>query len=186
MSKLNLVRYAREFWVTLAEFSSTRDTANYSDTASVKAAVRTFVVKSAADKYIAFRGEKQIKNILAENVNNPLFDSQDFTGTRTALIHWSMLPQLEERFKADKKQAKDYDEFVEKATEYIESTKSTTAAPAEDSTEALGNYTQTLLSLRKQVSEIERELEVYNKNRTKLLEAISILEGLEIGSNPKL
>ncbi|WNO29897.1 hypothetical protein [Bacillus phage SDFMU_Pbc] len=184
MSKLNLVRYAREFWVTLAEFSSTRDTANYSDAASVKAAVRTFVVKLAADKYIAFRGEKQIKNILAENVNNPLFDPQDFTGTRTALIHWSMLPQLEERFKVDKQQAKDYDEFVKQATEHIESTKTPTAA--ERAPEMVGSHTQALLSLKKQVSDIEKEMEVYNKNRMKLLEAISILEGLEPGTTQKL
>lgn len=58
---MNLVRYAGDYWITLADYTKTRDTEGYSDHASVKAAIRTYVVKQSQDRYIAFRGENQIK-----------------------------------------------------------------------------------------------------------------------------
>lgn len=181
---MSLVKYAGDYWVTLADFTKTRDSTGYSDLSSVKSAIRTFVVKSNPDKYIAFRGEKQLKNIINENRSNDLFDSEDFKGTRTALIHWTMLEQLEERFKPNKESRVAYNKFLNAATKHIEadSAKAIEAADSADSVETNGLSSNSAMvrQIRLELSRIDKEIEVRQNNREKLLQALNAIESLEL------
>jgi hypothetical protein len=181
MKKLNLVRYAGDFWVTLADYTQTRDTNGYSDHASVKSAIRTFVVKQAADKYIAFRGEQQLKNIIQENKNNPMFNPDDFQGTRTALIHWSMLDSINERFAVDKTKENEFNQFMEEAEELIEQDGSKTS-PEKDTTDVglITGRSSVLRQLRSELNKIDKQMETLAKNKEKILQAINAMESLEI------
>lgn len=181
--KLSLVKYAGEYWFTLADYTLTRDTTGYSDSASVKSAVRTFVVKSNPDKYIAFRGEVQIKNIVQENKNNPFFQEEDFQGTRTALIHWDMLQTLNERFNINKEYKQTLPKFMEEALEYINSevknkeVTDTTEAVADTVVEARSVM---LRQLRAELNRLDKEIEVKQRNKEKVMQAINAIESLEI------
>lgn len=175
--KLNLVKYAGEYWVTLAEFTNTRDVEGYNNHASVKSAIRTFVVRQSPDKYIAFRGEAQLKNIIQENRNNELFNPDDFGGTRTALIHWSMLDSLSERFKVDKKQSNEFNKFMEEAEELMEQD---TPTDTEEDSNLVTGRSSILRQLRNEISNIDKQVEVFMRNREKLLQAINALETVEI------
>ncbi|QIW88753.1 hypothetical protein P59_156 [Bacillus phage P59] len=181
MKKLNLVRYAGDFWVTLADYTQTRDTDGYSDHASVKSAIRTFVVKQAADKYIAFRGEQQLKNIIQENKNNPMFNPDDFQGTRTALIHWSMIDSLNERFAIDENNKIEFSHFMEEAEEMIEADNSKTS-PQKDTTDSglITGRSSVLRQLRSELNRIDKQMETISKNKEKILQAINAMESLEI------
>lgn len=179
MSKtLNLVKYAGDFWVTLAEWTQTRDTDGYSDHASVKSAVRTYVVKQNADKYIAFRGEAQLKNIIQSNKNNDMFDPEDFQGTRTALIHWDMLVLLDERFKIDKKKKAMYSQFIEDAEEVVNA--AVVAEPTEGTDSLLDSRELMKKHLRQELTRLDKEIEVRKNNKEKILQAINALESLEV------
>lgn len=181
---LSLVKYAGDYWVTLADFSSTRDIGGYSDQSSVKSAIRTFVVKNSPDKYIAFRGEKQLKNIIQENKNNPLFNADDFKGTRTALIHWTMLESLDERFKSSKEQKNAYKKFYDTATKQMEEEMSAAAPETEGEGDAvelgMPSRSSMLRQLRTELNRIDKEVAVKLNNREKILQAISAIEGLEL------
>jgi len=179
LKKLSLVKYAGEFWVTLSDYTITRDTEGYSDSASVKSAVRTFVVKSNPDKYIAFRGELQIKNVIGENKNNPLFNADDFQGTRTALIHWSMVDALNERFKANKEWKKGFDTWMDEAEDYMNAAEAT-AAETPEQTGSVSARSGVVRQLRQELSKIDKEIEIRQKNRDKILAAINAIESLEV------
>ena len=177
VKKLNLVKYAGEYWVTLADFTQTRDTEGYSDHSSVKSAIRTFVVKKDPDKYIAFRGEIQIKNIIQENKDNSLFYPEDFNGhTRTALIHWDMLQELDNRFKLSKSYKAEYPQFLDEAEELIEeeSKKQVT------NTEMVTERSAMLRYLRNEKSKLDREIDIRQKNLDKINAAIIAMESLEL------
>jgi hypothetical protein len=176
IKKLSLVKYAGEYWITLADYTVTRNTEGYSDSASVKSAVRTFVVKQNPDKYIAFRGEVQIKNIVNENKNNPLFQAEDFTGTRTALIHWDMLVSLNERFNIAKDYKTAFPKFMNEAIEYM--SKEDDNKPEE--TEETTSRSIMLRQLRQELSRVDKDIEIKQRNREKLLQAINAIESLEI------
>jgi hypothetical protein len=181
VKKLSLVKYAGEFWITLADYTQTRDTTGYSDSASVKSAIRTFVVKSNPDKYIAFRGEIQLKNIIQENKNNPHFIADDFQGTRTALIHWDMLAALNERFAIAKDYKKVFPQFMNECIEYLNSKADTTEDTT--TTEETDNTTTRsvmLRQLRNEKSRLEKEIEIKQRNLEKVLQAINAIESLEI------
>jgi hypothetical protein len=185
VKKLSLVKYAGEYWFTLADYTLTRDTTGYSDSASVKSAVRTFVVKSNPDKYIAFRGEVQIKNIIQENKNNPFFQAEDFQGTRTALIHWDMLQQLNERFNINKEYKNSLPKFVKEAEEYLsqETKHREVAATAEvvpTNDTAIEARSMMLRQLRTELNRLDKNLEIMQRNREKVMQAISAIESLEI------
>lgn len=180
VKKLSLVKYAGEFWFTLSDFAQTRSTEGYSDTASVKAAVRTFVVKSNPDKYIAFRGELQLKNIIQENKNNPLFVEGDFSGTRTALIHWSMLESLCERFSVSKEYKQLFPQWVNKSVEYIELNEKKEVAATVDTESPVESRSIVLRQLRQEQARIEKQLEILTRNKEKVLSAINAIESLEI------
>jgi hypothetical protein len=124
---ISLVKYAGEHWVTLSDYTATRKLEGYSGMASVKAAVRTFVVKNDPDKYIVFRGEPQIKGIIEENENNPLFHVEKFDvrkgQTRCALIHISMIDALGKQFKIKDEAFGEWEHFVLAANKYINNTK---------------------------------------------------------------
>jgi hypothetical protein len=174
--EISLVKYAGEFWVTLADFTKTRDTEGYSDHASVKSAVRTFVVRQNPDKYIAFRGEKQIKNIIQENKGNPLFNTGDFQGhTRTAIIHWSMVGGLNERFNLSKDYKKTYQTFKEDAENYI-------SLRVEDNGEQgiVEERSSMIKYLREELQKIDKSVEVMQKNREKIMQALNAVESLEL------
>ena len=174
---MNLVKYAGDFWVTLADYTHTRSVEKYSDHASVKSAIRTAVVREGADKYIAFRGEAQIKGIIRENKDNDMFYPEDFQGhTRAALIHWSMLDTLNKRFKVEKGKEQAFARFMEEAEEYME----TLATPTEESTGLFDNRSAMLKSLRQDLSLLDKEIEVKMNNREKILQAINALEGLDL------
>lgn len=179
VKKLSLVKYAGTFWVTLADYSATRDTTGYSGEASVKAAIRTFVVKTNPDKYIAFRGELQLKNIIAENKNNPLFQEEDFQGTRTALIHFSMVDTLSERFKVSEEYKDVFTKWLKDAKDYINTTKEAVAATPE-ATDEMSARSIMLRQMRQELSRIDKQLEVLTHNKEKLLRAINAIESLEI------
>lgn len=181
LKQLNLVKYAGEFWTTLADYTITRDTEGYSDSASVKSAVRTFVVKSNPDKYLAFRGEIQLKNIITENKNNPFFNADDFQGTRTALIHWSMLDALNERFKVAKEWKTDFDTWMDEAEDYIHSA-DTQAADAPEQTDSVSARSSVVRQLRQELNKIDKDMERMKNNREKLLAAINAIESLEVES----
>lgn len=183
VKKLSLVKYAGEYWFTLADYTLTRDTTGYSDSASVKSAVRTFVVKSNPDKYIAFRGEVQIKNIIQENKNNPFFQVEDFQGTRTALIHWDMLNSLNERFNINKEYSTSFPLFIKEAEDYmINEPKHKEVATSETATSdtAIEARSMMLRQLRTELSRLDKEIEIKQRNREKVMQAISAIESLEI------
>lgn len=179
---MNLVKYAGEFWVTLADYTTTRATEGYSGHASVKAAVRTFVVKTDAGKYIAFRGEQQIKAIIAENRGNPMFRPEDFEGhTRTALIHWSMVPLLNDHFKLDPEVADEFNKFMVRAEDIVEA-KQKVAATVEEPAEPdlLEGRSSMTMRLRNEISKVQQRMEADKRNLEKLQHALSALESLEL------
>lgn len=181
---MSLVKYAGEFWVTLADFTKTRDAQGYSDLSSVKSAVRTFVVKSSPDKYIAFRGEKQLKNIIHSNRNNPMFDEGDFRGTRTALIHFDMLTALDERFKVEANQKTNYNKFIATATDYIKQEVDKATELRESPGVATGDYSEANSSLvrhlRAEIARVDKEVEIKLRNRAKMMDALNAIESLEL------
>jgi len=196
MIKMNLVQYAGEFWVTLADYTQTRDIGNYSDRASIKSAIRTYIVRTNPDNYIAFRGEQQIKNIIAENKDNPLFDSESLVGhTRTALIHWSMLDALNERFPVAEEDAKDFNRFMEEAEDYMEDkTEATlTAAGIVDDVESssgvsisrnininpLENRSMLERYFHTEISRIDKQVEALLRNKEKYRLALNAIQGIE-------
>lgn len=174
--RLNLVKYAGEFWVTLADFTETRSTEGYSGSASVKSALRTVVVKSNPDAYIAFRGEVQIKNIIQENKDNPLFYPEDFHGhTRTALIAFDMVELLDSRFKVKDEWKEVYKNFLDEAQRYIDN------QSKEQSSESLITERSSMLRyLRAEKAKIEKDIETLTHNLEKINQAISAIESLEI------
>lgn len=179
--KLSLVRYAGDYWVTLAGVTSVRKVDGYSSLASVKSAIRTYVVKQDSSKYIAFRGETQLKNIVQENITNPLFNAEEFEGTRTALIHFTMLDGINERFKIEKEYENMFMRFMEEAEDYMEQH----VKPEEDEqTEDEGNFITSrstiLRQLRSDLNRLDREMETKARNREKILQAINAMESLEI------
>ncbi|AIW03250.1 hypothetical protein CPT_Mater93 [Bacillus phage Mater] len=177
--KLNLVKYAGEYWVTLAEFTNTRDVEGYNNHASVKSAIRTFVVRQSPDKYIAFRGEAQLKNIIQENRNNELFNPDDFGGTRVALIHLSMLEPLEERFKVAKSQEKEFNLFLEQVEDLVETEANQVKADTEVNDISSGQSI-VIRQLRQELSRLEKEIEIRQNNREKIMAAINAVSSLEI------
>jgi hypothetical protein len=56
VNNINLVKYAGDYWVTLSSLTNTRSTQGYSNSASVKSALRTFSIKKDPSNYVAFRG----------------------------------------------------------------------------------------------------------------------------------
>lgn len=183
VKKLSLVKYAGDYWFTLADFAQTRDTEGYSDTASVKSAVRTFVVKSNPDRYIAFRGELQIKNIIQENKNNPVFQSEDFQGTRTAIIHWSMLESLCQRFQVSKEYKHAFAQFLDDCMEYMstEEEKREAAATLDVTSDSITEARSIMLrQMRQELNRMDKNLEVIQRNREKLMAAINAIESLEM------
>jgi hypothetical protein len=193
-TKMNLVKYAGDFWVTLADYTQTRDTKGYSNEASVKSAVRTFVVRQDSSKYISFRGESPIKNIIQENKNNPLFRIEDFEGhTRTGLIHWSMLGELNERFPVKPQCKKAFSTFSNEAETTIneikghdtqfqvnEANPSYVNLSVTNETKVIESRSLVLRSLRMEYNRLDKEVEVRNKNKEKILQAINSLESLEL------
>jgi len=174
---MNLVKYADEFWITLSDFTQTRDTEGYSNSSSIKSAIRTYVVRQNPDLYISFRGEKQLKNIIQENKSNPLFHEEDFKGhTRTGLISFSMVESLDERFKVSKEHEEEFDKFMQDSIEYVEK-------HSEDEEEVAGDImdgrSSMLKHLRNEMSKLDREIEVRQSNREKIMQAINSLETLE-------
>lgn len=182
LKKLNLVKYAGDFWTTLADYTITRDTEGYSDSASVKSAVRTFVVKSNPDKYLAFRGEIQLKNIINENKNNPFFNADDFQGTRTALIHWTMLDALNDRFNVAKEWKTAFDTFMDEAEDYILHSTDVKADETPEQTDSVSARSSVVRQLRQELSKIDKDMERMKNNREKLLAAINAIESLEVES----
>lgn len=180
--KLSLVKYAGEFWVTLQDYTQTRDTTGYSDHASVKSAIRTFVVKQNPDAYISFRGEVQLKNIVQENRNNPLFQAEDFQGTRTALIHIAMLDKLNERFKLAEEYKQEFPLFMEDCEEYMEKELANNEATVNEEVTADATTSRSVMlrHLRQELSRIEKDIEVKQRNREKILQALNAIESLEI------
>lgn len=184
VKELNLVKYAGEYWVTLADFTETRDVGDYSNEASVKSAVRTFVVRNNPEQYIAFRGEVQIRNIIQENRNNPMFRPEDFQGhTRTALIHWDMLEALNERFEVSKEYKDTFYAFMEKAAEIMtvsdKSAENNISSISSDGA-ILQERSTMLRYLRNELQKMDKEVELLQSNREKILQAINSLESLEL------
>lgn len=177
---LSLVKYAGEYWFTLADYTLTRSTEGYSDSASVKSAVRTFVVKSDATKYIAFRGEAQLKNIVQENKDNPLFQADDFQGTRVAIISWSMMDALNNRFKDNKEYRKEFAKFIDAASEYILQQQVTVSHTPDAEMNITENRSSLLRQLRNELNRLDREIEVRQTNREKILQAVNAIEGLTL------
>jgi hypothetical protein len=179
--ELSLVRYAGDFWVTLAGYTQTRDTKGYSNQASVKSAICTFVVKHSSDKYIAFRGKAQLKTIIQENRQNPLFNAEEFQGTRTALIHYSMLELLDDRFKVAKAWVGAYKEFKQEASEFV-----AVQPPAEEFTMDSGEYdllenrSALTRQLRDQINRIDRRVAVELENKERLQQALNNIESLQL------
>ena len=179
--KISLVRYAGDYWVTLAGVTAVRKVDGYSSLASVKSAIRTYVVKQDSSKYIAFRGETQLKNIVQENITNPMFNPEEFEGTRTALIHWSMLDGINERFKLETEYENDFLRFMEEAEDYMEQN----VKPAEEEQTAddenfISNRSAIIRQLRSDLNRLDREMETKSRNREKILQAINAMESLEI------
>jgi hypothetical protein len=183
--KLSLVKYAGEFWFTLSDFSQTRDTAGYSGEASVKSAIRTQVVKHDPDKYIAFRGELQIKNIVQENKNNPLFNEEDFQGTRQALIHWSMLDQLRVKFSVAKEYELEFPVWLTRCQKYmLEESKKQEVAATVETVNPIGNIIEArsimLRQMRQELNSLYKSRETIDHNIEKLNQAIASIESLKV------
>ena len=177
-TKINLVKYAGEYWITLASCTNVRDTEGYSGLASVKSAIRTFVVKQDSSKYVAFRGEKQLKNIVLENIANPLFNADEFEGTRMGLISFDMLDEINERFTVAKEFVKEVDKFMSTAKDYINKDKSRSDLGTHEETGFSTGRSAILRQLRLELSHIDEQLEAYHENREKVLSAINALETL--------
>ncbi|AHJ87179.1 hypothetical protein BCP8-2_141 [Bacillus phage BCP8-2] len=180
IKKLNLVKYANEYWFTLADYTLTRSTEGYSDSASVKSAVRTFVVKSDATKYISFRGEAQLKNIIQENKDNPMFNPEDFQGTRVGIIAFDMLEPLNNRFKDNKEYRKVLKDFTEEANKHIRQQEESSNKKILESTSVIDNRSTVLHTLRAELNRLDKEIEVRHTNREKILQAINALESLAV------
>lgn len=175
--RLNLVKYANEFWVTLADFTETRSTEGYSNSASVKSALRTVVIKNNPDAYIAFRGELQIRNIIQENKDNPLFYPEDFQGhTRTALISFDMVELLDSRFKIKEEWKETYKKFLDDARKYMEDQ----SKKESSSGELLTDRSSMLHYLRTEKAKIEKDIETLTHNLEKINQAIAAIESIEL------
>lgn len=181
---INLVKYAGEFWVTLADYTATRKTEGYSGSASVKAAVRTYVVKQDPGKYLAFRGEQQLKGIMAENRENPLFHPEDFEGhTRTAIIHVSMLDILGQHFALNESYRDEWEKFILTANKFVAEYKEkkeagTSVEPTVSN--ILEGRSSMQMQLRNEIAKIQSRMEVDKRNLEKLQHALSALESLEL------
>ncbi|AFQ96435.1 hypothetical protein [Bacillus phage vB_BceM_Bc431v3] len=180
VKQLSLVKYAGEYFCTLADYTETRSTEGYSDSASVKSAVRTFVVKSDATKYISFRGEAQLKNIIQENKDNPHFHEEDFRGTRMGIIAWDMLEPLNNRFKENKEYKKAFAQFMKEANDYIEGQQSKESSDANETNDPTESRAIVIRTLRSELNRVDKEIEVRQINREKILQAINALESLEV------
>ncbi|AUM58946.1 hypothetical protein BCP01_145 [Bacillus phage BCP01] len=180
VKQLNLVKYAGEWFFTLADYTLTRSTEGYSDSASVKSAVRTFVVKTDATKYISFRGEAQLKNIIQENKDNPMFNPEDFQGTRMGIISWDMLEPLNNRFKDNKEYRKVLKDFMDKGNAYIDSQTQNTPTETQETHDPMESRSIVLRTLRSDLNRLDKEIETRQVNREKILQAINALESLEI------
>lgn len=175
MKKVSLVKYANEYFVTLSEFTATRATAGYSNSASVKSAVRTFVVKTEPNGYIAFRGEKQLKNIIRENRNNKMFTPDDFGGTRVALISFSLIDTLHDRFVVKPEYKEMFEKFIKDAKAYIAGQEG-----VEEEESLTDSKSLIERQLRQELQRIDKEIEVRQKNREKILQALNAVSGLEL------
>lgn len=180
VKQLNLVKYAGEWFFTLADYTLTRSTEGYSDSASVKSAVRTFVVKTDATKYISFRGEAQLKNIIQENKDNPMFNPEDFQGTRMGIISWDMLEPLNNRFKDNKEYRKILKDFMDKGNSYIDSQTQNITTETQDANDPMESRSIVLRTLRSDLNRLDKEIETRQVNREKILQAINALESLEV------
>ncbi|BEU14794.1 hypothetical protein [Bacillus phage CM1] len=180
VKQLNLVKYAGEYFFTLADYTLTRSTEGYSDSASVKSAVRTFVVKSDATKYISFRGEAQLKNIIQENKDNPMFNPDDFQGTRVGIISWDMLEPLNNRFKDNKEYRKVLKDFMDKGNSYIDSQTQNIPTETQEANDPMESRSIVLRTLRSDLNRLDKEIETRQVNREKILQAINALESLEV------
>ncbi len=177
---ISLVKYAGEFWVTLADFSATRSTEGYSNAASVKSAIRTLVVRQNPDSYIAFRGEAQIKNIIQENKRNPMFVKADFEGhTRTALIHFSTVAELDTRFDVNDTYRKKFMKFMTDAEEYISKNSTDLSADFEGDT-MLSQRSNIVRYIRSEIQKLDKEIEIRQANREKLQTVLNTMETLEL------
>ncbi len=180
VKQLNLVKYAGEYFFTLADYTLTRSTEGYSDSASVKSAVRTFVVKTDATKYISFRGEAQLKNIIQENKDNPMFNPEDFQGTRMGIISWDMLEPLNNRFKDNKEYRKVLKDFMDKGNSYIDSQAQNIPTETQETNDPMESRSIVLRTLRSDLNRLDKEIETRQVNREKILQAINALESLEV------
>lgn len=180
VKQLNLVKYAGEYFFTLADYTLTRSTEGYSDSASVKSAVRTFVVKSDATKYISFRGEAQLKNIIQENRDNPMFNPEDFQGTRMGIIAIDMLEPLNNRFKDNKEYRTTLKKFTEESERYIREQEEASNKVESENVSVIDSRSTVLHALRSDLNRLDKEIEVRHANREKILQAINALESLEV------
>lgn len=177
----NLVRYAGDYWVTLTNMTDCRDVRDYSNLASVKSAIRTFVVNSNPNKYIAFRGEVQLKNIAKENSQNPLFNAEEFKGhTRTALIHWSMVDDIDEKFPIASEFAESYWNFKTKARTAIQEKEEAQSQNNDSVDSPFQGRSSMIRQLREELKNIDAEIEVLQDNREKLLQALNAIESIEL------
>ncbi|AIW03550.1 hypothetical protein CPT_Moonbeam152 [Bacillus phage Moonbeam] len=186
MEHLNLVKYAGDYWVTLSSATSVRNTAGYSNLASVKSAIRTFSIKEDPSNYVAFRGEQQIKNIAQENITNPLFNPEEFKGvTRTGLINFQIMGVINERFAVDSKYANSVKQFMKDADEFIRKDRIATNEVMKsdediNSSSLITSRSIVLKQLRAEVNQLDKTIQTAQDNKAKLLQAINSLETLSL------
>jgi len=186
MEHLNLVKYAGDYWVTLASCTNIRNTAGYSNLASVKSAIRTFAIKEDPSNYVAFRGEQQIKNIVQENMTNPLFNPEEFKGiTRAGLINYQIMGTINERFAVDGKYVTSVKQFMKDADEFIRKDRIATNESMKseediNSSSLITSRSIVLKQLRAEVNNIEKTIQTAQENKQKLMAAINSLETLSL------
>lgn len=179
----NLVKYAGDYWVTLSNMTDSRDPRGYSNLASVKSAIRTFIVRTDPSKYVAFRGELQLKNIVKENRNNPLFNEEEFKGhTRTALIHWSLIDDIDDKFPVSTTNHTNtkYSEFKNKVLKALQSQELNQDLYS-GVNENQGRAAM-IRQLRGELNQIDGDIKILQDNKEKLLQALNAIESLDITS----
>jgi hypothetical protein len=185
VNNINLVKYAGDYWVSLASATEIRSTNGYSNLASVKSALRTYSIKKDPSNYVAFRGEKQIKNVAAENVANPLFIPEEFQGvTRMGLINFEILGELNERFAIDSKYVNKVKQFMKDADEFIRKDRIATnnaiqSSEPTNNTSLITSRSMVLKQLRAEINQIDKDMEKMQANREKLMTAVNSLETLD-------
>lgn len=185
---IDLIFYEGEYYVSLAEYTETRDLMYYSDYPSLKSSIRSVLNSTRYEgKYFSLVGKENIKPLIKQNQGNPMYSGRlDHVGI-VALIHFSVIPDIEEKFPTRKRDKALFKKFMEEAQEYITDQTTTTDGSWDIVSTTRDQFLQVISdSIRKidmEISKREREINEIKKRREDLENTLHTVEKLNVFSN---